>query len=507
MAAEQTLQRVVLPEKAQVSLGVVSAMRDLRFVANEIKDLQDDELLPPDTAARVLPKLVADSARVALGLPAAEPSEQLVVASSGAGDASGAGATLSVVNSYSAGGIGLCLVSVAMLIGLDIANFVVMEIPPPVTWAVLLLLLSSAPLTHAAGTEMHDSYKFCQPLQGGNTYVLLQSLGWTIYGFICLLVLGEALHAQVLCPLFQLCQFKTLVSLHVSSGTPGLLLGISVCGLAVQLLLLASLNYYKDVYAKKQQKQQKQQQQQQQQQQRQRQRKQQRKEHAPAAAAASPSSSSSSSSSSKVQRDAAAATTAHSHAELSGMGLSLVRLANFLVCQNGLAHMFECPLTWWRPPRNFDLEHSMTYMFDPVSQWVALAILWPYLKRTASGQRALFGLAVVGSGHVLSIWGQYLSFGGITATHNWNVFYTLLDTMNLLHCGFVIAQHKLLGPSDITATYMLALASFFMPIHLDFVDFLTLLTASASAMQQPDALPAGGVGGAGGMLPEALGQA
>ena len=45
--------------------------------------------------------------------------------------------------------------------------------------------------------------------------------------------------------------------------------------------------------------------------------------------------------------------------ELSGRRLFSVRLANFLVCKNGVAHMFECPLTWWRPPRNFDLEHSM----------------------------------------------------------------------------------------------------------------------------------------------------
>jgi hypothetical protein len=94
-------------------------------------------------------------------------------------------------------------------------------------------------------------------------------------------------------------------------------------------------------------------------------------------------------------------------------------------------------------------------MFDPVSQWIALAILWPLLKETASGKRAMLGLAIIGSGHVASIWGQYLSFGGVTATHSFNVFYTLMDTANLLHCGFVVAQHKLLKPSDIVATYTL----------------------------------------------------
>ena len=52
-----------------------------------------------------------------------------------------------------------------------------------------------------------------------------------------------------------------------------------------------------------------------------------------------------------------------------------------------------------------------------------------------------------------------------------------MDTFNLLYCGFAIAQHKLLGPADIATTYMLALASFFILIHLDFVDFLTLLTS------------------------------
>lgn len=250
------------------------------------------------------------------------------------------------------------------------------------------------------------------------------------------------------CQLFELCQFKTLVSLHVSSGTPGLLFGISIGGLIVQLLLLASLHYYTQ------------------------------RQNPPApTSAAEPRTSSSTVHGDDKHVATAKSNSAVPEAELGGRQLLLVRVANFLVCQNGLAHMFECPLTWWRPPRNFDLEHSMQYMFDPISQWIALAILWPLLKHTVSGKRALFGLAVVGSGHVLSIWGQYLSFGGITATHNFNVFYTLMDTVNLLHCGYVIAHHKLLGPSDIVSTYMLALGSFFLLIHLDFVDFLSLLTS------------------------------
>lgn len=150
----------------------------------------------------MLPTLVYDSARLALGLPAEAKGngDGQLVAPIIASD--GGGSVVSLVNasSYSAGGIGLCLFSVAMLIGLDIANFVVMEVPSPVTWAVLLLLLSSAPLTHAAGTDLHDTYKFCQPLQGGNTFILLQGFGWTIYGFICLVVLWEALHTNFLCP-------------------------------------------------------------------------------------------------------------------------------------------------------------------------------------------------------------------------------------------------------------------------------------------------------------------
>ena len=187
----------VLAQKEEASLGAVCAMRDLRFVATELKQLQSDELLPKDTADKMLPKLVYDTARLALGLPAEASTGDPLVEDTGRG-----GGVLSLVNgsSYSASGIGLCLFSVAMLIALDIANFVVMEVPPPITWAVLLLLLSSAPLTHAAGTEMHDSYKLCQPLQGGNTFILLQGFGWTIYGFICLVVLWEALHAHLLCP-------------------------------------------------------------------------------------------------------------------------------------------------------------------------------------------------------------------------------------------------------------------------------------------------------------------
>ena len=261
--------------------------------------------------------------------------------------------------------------------------------------------------------------------------------------------------------IFELCQFKTLVSLHVSSGTPGLLFGISIGGLVVQLLLLASLQYYKQ------------------------------RQTAPAphdSTARTPSSNREVKHGVATEPSAAAVSSpALKTSEPAGRQLFFVRLANFLVCQNGLAHMFECPLTWWRPPRNFDLEHSMQYMFDPISQWIALAILWPLLKHTASGKRALFGLAVVGSGHVLSIWGQYLSFGGVTATHNFNVFYTLMDTINLLYCGTIIAQHKLLSPSDIVCTYMLALGSFFLLIHLDFVDFLSLLTSMQAG---GDKLPA-----------------
>ena len=80
--------------------------------------------------------------------------------------------------------------------------------------------------------------------------------------------------------------------------------------------------------------------------------------------------------------DGSSAESQQSPDSLTGTARTMVIIANFLVCQNGLAHMFECPLTWWRPPRNFDLEHSMTYMFDPVSQWIALALLWPHLKDT-----------------------------------------------------------------------------------------------------------------------------
>lgn len=246
-----------------------------------------------------------------------------------------------------------------------------------------------------------------------------------------------------------MCQFKALVALHVSSGTPGLLLGISIGGLVVQLLLLASLQCYKQYQSPS------------------------------VATDTSCANSRASSSTTHDDRDVEPKTSPVSSnpVNVKGTQLFFVRVANFLVCQNGLAHMFECPLTWWRPPRNFDLQHSMQYMFDPISQWIALAILFPWLKHTASGKRALFGLAVVGSGHVLSIWGQYLSFGGVTTTHRFNVFYTLMDTANLLYCGVVIAQHKLLRPSDFVSTYMLALASFFLLIHLDFVDFLSLLTS------------------------------
>ena len=227
-----------------------------------------------------------------------------------------------------------------------------------------------------------------------------------------------------------------------------MLFGISIGGLIVQLLLLFSLQYYKQ------------------------------RQNPPAPRPAAEASTTCSTVHDNEKQTATAEQNSPvCEVELAGRQLFFVRIANFLVCQNGLAHMFECPLTWWRPPRNFDLEHSMQYMFDPVSQWIALAILWPLLKHTAPGKRALFGLAVVGSGHVLSIWGQYLSFGGVTATHKFNVFYTLMDTVNLLYCGYVIAQHKLLGPSDIVSTYMLALGSFFLLIHLDFVDFLSLLTS------------------------------
>lgn len=180
--------------------GVVSAMRDLRYVATELKLLQSEELVPADTAETVLPELVRDTARHALGLPqekaeAAEEETLLVTNGGGKGPA-----TFAVENGYSASGLGLCLAAVAALIALDVANFVVMEIPPPVTWAVLLVMLSAAPLTHAAGTEMHDGYRFINPFKGGNTFCLLQGFGWTIYGFICLLVLMEALQTKVLCP-------------------------------------------------------------------------------------------------------------------------------------------------------------------------------------------------------------------------------------------------------------------------------------------------------------------
>ena len=291
-------------------------------------------------------------------------------------------------------------------------------------------------------------------LRGGNTFVLLQGFGWTIYGFICLLVVSDVLSLHFLCPLFSFCQFKFL-SL-AADGKPGLFLGLSVCGLIAELLLLASLNTYKTAKTKAQAPEQKSQQ---------------------------------------SQPTAASRTADPAEAGgLSGAPLALVRLANFLVCQNGLAHMFECPLTWWRPPRNFDLAHSLTYMFDPVSQWIALALLYPHLKHTPSGRRALLGLAAVGSGHVLSIWGQHLSFGGVTATHGWNIFYTLMDTVNLLHAGYVVAEHRLLGAADIAATYMLALASFFLLVHLDFVDFLTLLTSMQAAPPAPEL---GGAGAAG----------
>ena len=121
---------------------------------------------------QVMPGLVRDTARHALGLPAEQQgeAEETLLVTNGGGKGP---ATFAVENGYSASGLGLCLAAVAMLIALDVANFVVMEIPPPVTWAVLLVLLSAAPLTHAAGTEMHDGYRFVNPFKGGNTFITL----------------------------------------------------------------------------------------------------------------------------------------------------------------------------------------------------------------------------------------------------------------------------------------------------------------------------------------------
>ena len=47
--------------KKEASLGVACAMQDLRFVATELKQLQSEKLLPPDTTDKVLP--------MSLGLP------------------------------------------------------------------------------------------------------------------------------------------------------------------------------------------------------------------------------------------------------------------------------------------------------------------------------------------------------------------------------------------------------------------------------------------------------
>ena len=149
---------------AAPSAGVVSAMVDLRFVAESINELEADALIDKDTARAILPGLVRDGARSALGLPSAPvhtlPADQKA-ATLALADEGGA-----LSSSYSASGLGLCLASVAMLIALEIANFVVLEVPPPVTWAALLVLLSAAPLTHAAGTEIHrdEQYNLWQPV-------------------------------------------------------------------------------------------------------------------------------------------------------------------------------------------------------------------------------------------------------------------------------------------------------------------------------------------------------
>ena len=101
---------------AAPSAGVVSAMVDLRFVAESINELEADALIDKDTARAILPGMVRDLAREALGLPSAPvhtvelPADQKA-ATLALADEGGA-----LSSSYSASGLGLCLASVAMLV-------------------------------------------------------------------------------------------------------------------------------------------------------------------------------------------------------------------------------------------------------------------------------------------------------------------------------------------------------------------------------------------------------
>ena len=151
---------------AAPSAGVVSAMVDLRFVAESINELEADALIDKDTARAILPGLVRDRAREALGLPSAPAPAHTLPADQKAATLALADEGGALSSSYSASGLGLCLASVAMLVALEIAHFVVLEVPAPVTWAALLVLLSAAPLTHAAGTEIHrdEQYNLWQPV-------------------------------------------------------------------------------------------------------------------------------------------------------------------------------------------------------------------------------------------------------------------------------------------------------------------------------------------------------
>lgn len=100
----------------------------------------------------------------------------------------------------------------------------------PVGVLAAVLLITAAPLTHGmvGSRKYRNVYRFYQPFQGGSVFVLLQALGWSMYGLFLAL------------SLYVLYLFVTEVDI-----VGGLITSVGTAGLVAQILLFASMFWYR----------------------------------------------------------------------------------------------------------------------------------------------------------------------------------------------------------------------------------------------------------------------
>lgn len=91
-----------------------------------------------------------------------------------------------------------CLWCAAGLIALDFSILIPSILTPylsaihdPVVFSTKAGLLSIAPVVHIFGSLFVKNYKIWDPMNGGTTFVYLQTTGWCIYATVCGLVLVE----------------------------------------------------------------------------------------------------------------------------------------------------------------------------------------------------------------------------------------------------------------------------------------------------------------------------